>query len=67
MYSFFVKFIQLFISFAEVVSEIEAVIPLAPLHNPAHITGIKAFQKALPNVFQIVVLLLVNLPYRKIP
>lgn len=28
---------------------------LAPLHNPHHVTGIRAFQKVLPNVFQIVV------------
>lgn len=28
---------------------------LAPLHNPAHIIGIKAFQKALPNVPEVVV------------
>lgn len=39
----------------EVLKDITDVIPLAPLHNPAHLTGIKAFQKALPNVFQIVV------------
>ena len=50
-----VRFTQSAVITEEVVSEIEAVIPLAPLHNPAHITGIKAFQKALPNVFQIVV------------
>ena len=36
----------------ERISELSA---LAPLHNPAHVVGIKAFQKALPNVFQIVV------------
>ena len=39
----------------QVVEEIRAVIPLAPLHNPAHLTGIKAFKEALPNVFQIAV------------
>ena len=50
-----VRFTQSAVITPEVVKEIEDVIPLAPLHNPAHITGIKAFQKALPNVFQIVV------------
>ncbi len=39
----------------EVKEEIRKVIPLAPLHNPAHLIGIEAFEKALPNVFQIVV------------
>ena len=39
----------------EVKETIRECIPLAPLHNPAHLTGIEAFQKALPNVFQIVV------------
>lgn len=28
---------------------------LAPLHNPAHVVGIKAFEKALPNVPQVAV------------
>lgn len=28
---------------------IESLVPLAPLHNPAHLIGIRAFQKALPN------------------
>ena len=50
-----VRFTQSAVITEEVVKEIEDVIPLAPLHNPAHITGIKAFQKALPNVFQIAV------------
>lgn len=39
----------------EVKNTIRECIPLAPLHNPAHLTGIEAFEKALPNVFQIVV------------
>ena len=30
-------------------------VDLAPLHNPAHISGIKAFMKALPNVTNVVV------------
>ncbi len=33
----------------EVVQAIEEVSDLAPLHNPANLTGIKAFQKALPD------------------
>ena len=38
-----------------VVEKISELADLAPLHNPAHIVGIKAFQKALPNVKQVVV------------
>lgn len=34
----------------EVIHAIEAVSDLAPLHNPANLTGIKAFQHALPHV-----------------
>ncbi|QMS84764.1 acetate kinase [Candidatus Xianfuyuplasma coldseepsis] len=34
----------------EVIASIESVNDLAPLHNPANITGIKAFKEALPNV-----------------
>ncbi|MCF7927258.1 MAG: acetate kinase [Candidatus Izimaplasma sp.] len=34
----------------DVIETIEAVSDLAPLHNPANLTGIKAFQKALPNI-----------------
>ena len=34
----------------EVISEIEKCTDLAPLHNPAGVAGIKAAQKALPNV-----------------
>ncbi len=33
-----------------VMDEIERLSDLAPLHNPANLTGIKAFQRALPNV-----------------
>lgn len=50
-----VRFTQSAVITEEVCKEIEDVIPLAPLHNPAHLIGIRAFQKALPNVFQIVV------------
>ena len=39
----------------EVIQKIQDLADLAPLHNPAHIIGIKAFQKALPNVKQVVV------------
>jgi len=34
----------------EVIKTMEACIPLAPLHNPANITGIKAMMHALPGV-----------------
>ena len=39
----------------KVIAKIQDLADLAPLHNPAHIIGIKAFQKALPNVPQVVV------------
>lgn len=39
----------------EVISGITKLCDLAPLHNPAHLIGIKAFQKALPEVPQVVV------------
>lgn len=35
--------------------EIESLVELAPLHNPANIAGIKEFQKVLPNVPQVAV------------
>jgi acetate kinase len=34
----------------EVLNKLEELSDLAPLHNPANITGIKAFQSVLPNV-----------------
>jgi acetate kinase len=34
----------------DVLSKIDRLSELAPLHNPANITGIRAFQQALPNV-----------------
>ncbi|WP_163538115.1 acetate kinase [Gracilibacillus sp. YIM 98692] len=34
----------------EVIQEIEEVSELAPLHNPANLTGIQAFREVLPNV-----------------
>ncbi|QHE53259.1 acetate kinase [Pontibacillus sp. HMF3514] len=39
----------------EVIKEIDEVSELAPLHNPANLTGIRAFQKVLPNVPAVVV------------
>jgi acetate kinase len=35
---------------ADVMAALEACVPLAPLHNPANITGIKAAQACLPDV-----------------
>lgn len=34
----------------EALNKIEALSELAPLHNPANVTGIRAFQQVLPNV-----------------
>ncbi|MFC1751816.1 acetate kinase [Thermoproteota archaeon] len=42
------KFISSVLVNSETISAIEKVSPLAPLHNPANLTGIKAAQKALP-------------------
>ncbi len=39
----------------EVLQEIENLAELAPLHNPAHLVGIRAFQEKLPNVPGVVV------------
>lgn len=39
----------------EVMSTIEACIPLAPIHNPANIIGIKACESLMPNVPQVAV------------
>ncbi len=39
----------------EVVQDIEDLIPLAPVHNGAHVLGIRAFQKLVPNATSIVV------------
>lgn len=33
-----------------VIAALEEVIPLAPLHNPAHITGIRAIMSAMPGI-----------------
>ena len=40
---------------AQVLKTIEDLIPLAPLHNPANLEGIKALQKKLPNIPQVAV------------
>lgn len=37
----------------KVIEQIRSLNDLAPLHNPANITGIEAFRKALPNVIQV--------------
>lgn len=39
----------------EVKAELEKVIPLAPLHNPAHLIGINACQEVMPNIPHVVV------------
>jgi len=39
----------------EVIKAIESVSDLAPLHNPANLTGIFAFQKALPHIMGVAV------------
>lgn len=49
------KFKESTIITPEVFKQIEEVSFLAPLHNPGAITGIKAFQEALPNVVHVAV------------
>ena len=39
----------------DTVNKVASLIPLAPLHNKAHLTGYEAFKKALPNVKQVAV------------
>ena len=39
----------------DTIAKIEALVPLAPLHNPAHLLGYNAFKKALPNATAIAV------------
>lgn len=39
----------------DVVNDIEALNPLAPLHNPAAVTGIRAFRRAMPNVMHVAI------------
>lgn len=38
-----------------VIAEIESLVSLAPLHNPAHLAGIKGLRKLLPNTPQVAV------------
>ncbi len=40
----------------EMIQKVEELYPLAPLHNPANITGIKAAQKALPNITHVAIM-----------
>ncbi|MFV0424790.1 MAG: acetate/propionate family kinase [Bacilli bacterium] len=49
------KFSDSAIMTEEVVTAIEGVSDLAPLHNPANLTGYKAFKEALPNVIHVAV------------
>ena len=44
------KFTDSVIIDEEVMNAIEGVIDLAPLHNPANLTGVRAFKEALPNI-----------------
>ena len=37
----------------QVIGQIENISDLAPLHNPANITGVRAFQKAIPSALQV--------------
>ena len=37
----------------DVMEQLRKLIPLAPLHNPANIMGVEAFQKAIPNALQV--------------
>lgn len=43
------KFKQSVIINEDVIKTVEELIPLAPLHNPANLIGVRAFIKALPN------------------
>ena len=49
------KFSKSVVVTPEVLKDIEALSELAPLHNPANITGIKAFQEKLPNAISVAV------------
>lgn len=46
------KFLKSVLITDEVIREIALLNDLAPLHNPANITGIRAFRKVLPNIKQ---------------
>lgn len=49
------KFAKSVVVTEEVLTEFEVLSDLAPLHNPANITGIKAFAKNLPNAVSVAV------------
>lgn len=49
------KFDQSVLINDQVIADITELCDLAPLHNPAHLIGIDAFRKALPEVEQVVV------------
>ncbi|MDD4159978.1 MAG: acetate kinase [Synergistaceae bacterium] len=49
------KFTKSVLVTPEVISAIEEVIPLAPLHNPANIQGVRALMEVLPNTPNVVV------------
>jgi len=49
------KFAKSTVVTSEILAEIEKLSDLAPLHNPANITGIKAFQEKLPNAVAVAV------------
>ena len=49
------KFASSVVVTQEVLAEIEKLSDLAPLHNPANITGIKAFSEKLPNAVSVAV------------
>lgn len=49
------KYSKTFIITDEFMEEAKDIIDFAPVHNPAHITGIKAFREALPTTPQTVV------------
>jgi len=49
------KFASSVVVTPEILAEIEELSDLAPLHNPANITGIKAFAEKLPNAISVAV------------
>ena len=49
------KFSKPVIVTSKVIKKLEELIPLAPLHNPSNIDGIKSIKKILPNIKQVVV------------
>lgn len=50
-----VNFIDPVVLTPSVLAELETVIDFAPVHNDAHIKGIKGFYEALPDVLQVIV------------